>query len=192
MLVSVMTYREITGDSETATAEVTRVLTEAQQLLEDDLERPLEQASFTESLLMVPDPVTGVAMVFPRVTPIISVDGGLSFQDGVIYGPTPTSSPSFDAFGSPPTVAEVTYTGDFDPDETDSSEPDYVPRYLTQDVAWAAWQLLQPSTATSEIPSGATSVRVGDVAVTFDGPQHPGATEIRWSRQTLRWKRRHP
>lgn len=193
MLVSVMTYREITGDSETASAEVERVLAEAQGLLEDELERPLEQGTFTELLLLSPDPVTGVAMCFPRVTPVVSVEGGFRHQHGVIYGATPTSIPSVDLSATPPPVAEVTYTGGFDPAETDPTVEDYLPRYIERDIAWAAWQLLQPSQAVgSQVPAGATAVRVGDVAVNFAEPQRPGETGISWSRQTLRWKRRHP
>jgi hypothetical protein len=193
MIVSILSYREITGDSETASAEVERVLLESQALLEDDLERGLEQVSRTETLRIIPHDVTGVSMVFPSVTPIITVDGGFQHQDGVVYGALPVSIASFDVFSTPPQVATVTYLAGFDPDETDTQQPDYVPRYIRYDIAWAAWQLLQPSqVAASQIPAGAISVKSGDQAVTFKDPIRPGDLGISWSRQTLRWKRRHP
>lgn len=192
MLVSVLDYREITGDTATASGEVERVLVEAQGLLEDELERPLEQDTFTERLPIVPDPVNQVAQVFPRVTPIISVDGGLTHEQGVIYGASPTSVPGFGSWGSPPMMAEVTYTAGFDPDETDPNEVDYLPRYIQRDIAWAAKALLEPTPELSGVPAGATSVRSGDQAVTFDKGYRPGQTAVVWSTQTLRWKRRHP
>lgn len=190
MLVSVMQYREITGDSETATAEVERVLTEAQGLLEGELRRPLEQQSYTETLVLLSDPRTGVALAFPTVTPIVSVDGDLSHVNGVIYGATPTSSPFVDAFAGPPTTTTITYVAGFDPEEDDPTSRFYTPRQIVRDIAWCAKALLAPLDAPSTVMAGATSVSVGDVSVTFGDEQAPGEVGVRWSCGSLEWKRR--
>src|SRR5690606_23367100 len=134
MLVSVMTYREITGDSETASAEAERALAEAQGRLEDELERPLEQGTLPALLLLTPGPVTGGATRFPPAAPLLSVQGGRRHQHGVIYGAPPTTIPSVGLSATPPPAAEVTYTAGFDPAQTHPTAEDYLPRYIERDI----------------------------------------------------------
>jgi hypothetical protein len=193
-VLSVLSYREITGDSETASAEVERVIGDAQALLEDELIRPLDLKTRTEQMRLIREDRTGIGMCFPKVTPLISEANGLLCQGGIIWGTTPDSTPIFDWIGAPPLVATLTYTGGFDVDETDSEAATYVPPYIRYDLAWAAWQLLQPLTGTpSGFPTGAIQVHSGDQSVTFKDPVSAASDRrISWSCNTLAWKRRRP
>lgn len=190
LLCSVLSYQQITGDSVTATADVDRELRNAQQLLEEELSRPLLQAERTETCPLLPDPETGMLAAFPIVTPIIDA-GGLTVRFDAVFGATPVSTPltAADYNGIYPVVAQVTYTGGFDPDQTDPSARDYVPTPMRRDLAFVAYHLLRPALVTAA-PTGATSVRVGDVGATFTKPQNPAEVGISWSRNTLQYRRR--
>lgn len=183
MLVTYERYVEITGDTTTASATVEARLVDAQGLLEDTLGRPLETGERTERMRIYN--VDGVATVYPSAVPVTDAGDYTQVGDGLV-GATPIGGV---AFGVPQGHAEVVYTGGFDPDETDPDEPAYLPRSIERDIAWAAHALTHhPS---SQIPAGATSVRLGDAAVTYAKPTS-GGSPVSWSPATLRWRRRLP
>lgn len=189
VLVSVDRYQVITGDTDSATAQVETAIADAGRLLADDLGRPdILYGTHTETLQLWPHPQTGVAQAYPSVVPVHSESTGLEVRDDVIYGASPDSSPSLDAYGAPPTAATLTYTAGWKADGTGRAK---TPGLVERDLAWCAHALLRPS-ATTRIPAGATQVKLGDAAVTFASPQTPGAAGIVWSKATMRWKRRTP
>lgn len=178
MLISIARYREITGDSTTASAVVETAIEDAQSTLEDRLRRPLEQAARTERLRVFPD-----GRVYPRATPIISAAAGADIYGNAIVDGTPAGT-----FLEPDDYAEVTYTGGYDPAETDLSAVDYVPVELQRAVAWAAYGILRPTDG-PQAPPGATSVTVGDVSVTYGPGGAPAAGEVEFDRGLIRrWR----
>lgn len=165
MLVTTSRYTVITGDATTAASAVSGALTDAQALLEEHLRRPLEKKARTETMRVEQD-----GKLYPRVTPIVTITtpAGLQHFEGVIYGGLPDSSQGFVGFFppvDPPTLA-VTYTAGFDGAETDPEAATYLPRDIEAAIAWAAYARLRPSDFAS-LPAGATSVRLGDAAVTY-------------------------
>lgn len=173
MLVDEERYTTITGDTTGDSDTLNTALAEAQQLLEDELGRQLETGERTERLRLYPN-----GRVYPAVTPITVAAGYTIYGYAELGDASPIGGP-FDT--SDPQYAEVTYTGGYT-DET-------VPVCIARDIAWAAYQLLGRDAA-SRIPAGATSVRIGDAAVTFDKPRSASDAGIRWTAQTLRYRRR--
>lgn len=172
MLVTYARYLAITGDAATDAADVEAALAEAQTLLEETLRRPLESAERTERL-----PVLD-GRVYPSATPI--TDGGdLTVEGYALTGASPST-----VLGTltDSDHATVTYTGGYTADN--------VPSCIERDIAWAAHSIVRPALA-SGVPVGATSVRLGDAAVTFARPS-PGGQQIGWSPATLRFRRRLP
>lgn len=174
-MISVERYRAITGDDDTAASAVEEFVAEAQDMLEDCLDRPLESAERTES--MRPD---RHGNLWPKATPI--TDGGDYTVDGLaLVG----GSPFWGGIIDPTTSVSVTYTGGWT-DET-------LPKCIERDLAMAAYRLGHPpALGTSEYPEGATSVRLGDAAVTF-GPGGAGAvgtgdSDGWWSKRTRSYR----
>lgn len=172
MLVTVGRYRSVTGDTTSTEADITEALAEAQTLLEDALRRPLEEAERTERLRVLD------GRVYPSATPI-SDGGALTVEGDALTGATPVTS----LVGiTDSDHATVTYTGGY----TTAT----VPRCIERDIAWAAHAVLRPSSVAA-VPVGATSVRLGDAAVTYAKPAR-GGQQFGWSPQTLRYRRRLP
>jgi hypothetical protein len=169
VLIAITRYRDITGDTSSPSAVVESAIADAQALLEGQLRRPLEQAERTERLRVFPD-----RRVYPRATPIVSAAAGADIYGAAIVDGTPAGS-----FLYADDFVEVTYTGGYDPDETDLSAVDYVPVELQRAVAWAAYAILRPGDGV-QAPAGARSVSVGDVSVTFGsgGAAAPGEVEF--------------
>ena len=189
VLVTVERYQLLTGDSDTATARVEDAIADAGRLLADDLGRPdILYGTHTETLQLWPHPQTGVAQAYPSVVPVHSESTGLEVRDDVIYGASPDSAPSLDAYGAPPTAATLTYTAGWKSDGTGRAA---TPAGVESDVVWAAYRLLRPAEQVS-VPVGATSVRLGDASVTYATPRQPGTVGVSWSRPTLAWRRRSP
>lgn len=178
MLISIARYREITGDTSTASAVVETAITDAQAILEDLLRRPLEQAQRTERLRVFPD-----GRVYPRATPIISAAAGADIYGNAIVDGTPAGT-----FLEPDDYASVTYTGGYDPAETDLSAVDYVPVELQRAVAWGAYSVLRPADGV-QAPAGASAVSVGDVSVSYGPGGAPAAGEVQFDRGLIRrWR----
>jgi hypothetical protein len=189
MLVTVDRYQTITSDTSSATGDVTAALEDAQLLLEERLHRPLEQDERTERVKMFNER-RGVT-VYPASLPIVSVtdpDGG-EIQGASVVGGFPSSWPEWGWAGG---YRDVTYVGGYDPLETDPNEPDFLPRTLERAIAWAAYADIHQTDLTASIPSGVTSARVGDVALTWPGGGFsPGASgEVTFSNSVIRRYRR--
>lgn len=181
MLISVDQYQSITGDVTSASAVVETALEDAQSLLEDRIGRGLEMVERTERVRVFPD-----GIVYPAVTPLVTVPAGASIQGSAVSGGTPAGSfltPADDH-------STLTYTGGYDPDETDRSAATYVPVELARAIAWAARAIISPASF-GEVPAGATSVTVGDVSLSWGPGGSPAQGEVVFSSGLLRrWRRR--
>jgi hypothetical protein len=187
MLVTVDRYRTITSDDSSASGDVTDALTDAQLLLEERLGRPLEQDERTERARMFQER-RGIA-VYPKAIPLISATdpAGASVEGSAFVGGDPLGWADWsDGF------RDITYVGGYDPLETDPNEPDFLPRTLERAIAWAAYADVNQSSLTASIPSGVTSARVGDVALTWPGGGFsPGTSgEVTFSASVVRRYRR--
>lgn len=169
-LVDVARYRTLTGDLATPDVTVVASLATATDMLADALGRAgIEEATYSEWLLPTRD-----GRLHPSVTPLASCADYAIDGDTLVAGwfvGTPGRS--------------VTYIGGW----TSAT----VPRCIEADLANAARTIAAPDT--SGVPSGATSARLGDAAVTY-GPQgarpNGGAQAVTWSRPTLRYRHRVP
>lgn len=181
-LLTIVRYQSFTGDTTTASAVVWPAILEAQELLEDELGRIglLEDDGDdkTERLRIYDDNVLG-GVVYPTAVPI--TDPGDYTQVGAgLTGAAPDGGPYLWAVPEE-RYATVVYQGGYDDDT--------VPAYMARDLAFAAYQLLHADTLVG-IPAGATSVRLGDAAITYASPTSGGTSGISWSKQTLRHRRR--
>lgn len=176
-LLTAVRYGEITGDTTSVvfdSASVSARLEEAEELLEDYLDRPLALAERTET--MRPD---RNGWLWPRATPI--TDGGSYVVEGAaLIGGFASSVGIFDASVG----VDVTYTGGW--------TADTLPRAIERDLAFAAHRLLHATPPSSEIPEGAVSVRLGDAALTFGpgGARTTGDTDSWWSARTKGYRYR--
>lgn len=174
-MITAIRYAEITGDGTSAASAVSARIEEAVELLEDYLDRPLASAERTEQIR--PD---RHGHLWPKATPITAAEG-YEIDGYMLRGPGP--------FGlgwplDPLTTVEVTYTGGW--------TTDTLPAGIERDLAWAAYRLLHPSSpALSDAPANATSVRLGDAAVTFKGTAGDvalGDTDSWWSKRTRSYR----
>jgi hypothetical protein len=165
-VVTLRRYRDITGDRITDDAAVTARLEEAQDLIEDELGRLLESAERTETLTLTFE--HGSWRAYPQAFPITAVGAGETFtiEDDVTLANVTIDDTAF--WGTAvPVEGTVTYTGGY----TTST----VPKALERGIAQLAHALC-PALVGAGAPSGASSVHVGDVSVTFARPS--GAGEI--------------
>lgn len=169
-LVDAETYARYTGDTSTDAEDVDEALDDATQLLEERLGRTLALGTHTETLRRIG------GRVYPSVLPLSSATGYEVEGDAIVDVQPDTWT------DRPDGPATVTYVGGF--------TTETLPRAIARDISFCAQQLLEVQVA-SEVPVGATSVRVGDIAVGFGGD---GAGRARrsysWSADTLRWRRR--
>lgn len=182
MLISVARYRAITSDTASATAVVTEAIEDAQSQLEEQLGRGLELDERTERVRVFPD-----GAIYPRCTPLVAVPDGSEIQGVAVIGGGPHSS----ALVDPDTHTTLTYTGGYNPDETDRSAVTFVPVELARAIAWAARAILTPGDGL-EVPPGATSVSVGDVSISWGPAGSPTTGEVTFPRSLLRRYRYRP
>lgn len=190
MLVTAATYRDLTGDRNDSDANVVLRLTDAQERLEEDLDRVghLEQSTHTEVLIPYRD-----GSLSPRATPITGAVGWSIDGDRLILR---WNSLGVDVLAWYPNLGPtVTYTGGYVERTANPTAPNRVPLCIVTDLCWCAWRLARPvdPVERTAYPAGATSVQLGDAAVTF-GPG--GAAELsadtlrgfRWSAKTMRYR----
>jgi len=170
-------YRTITGDNSSTTEDVATAIADATDLLADALDRELEEAERTETLWPTRD-----GYVWPTCVPIMVATGYTIDGDGL----TGVLGPGWpDATGS----VDVTYTGGWVERTANPNAANRLPSYIERDLALATQSLLAPSP--QQYPVGATSVRLGDAAITFGPDGAPrDANAVRWSRATLRHRSR--
>jgi hypothetical protein len=175
MLLDPNRYRLITGDQTTSTSEITAAAETAQDWLEADLGRELEYGVRVDVLEIMPD-----GTVYPPVLPLHAVDDYEWFA-GTVYGVGQALDFTSSQLG--PYRATISYTGGY--------AASAVPADIEADLAWATYQILRPADVTA-IPAGATSVRLGDAAVTFAGPigRTRGSSTVQWSPGVWRYRRR--
>lgn len=179
-LLTAARYEAITGDR--STVSVSALADEALDLLEEDLGRPLESAERTER--MWPD---REGWLWPRAVPITVAAGWTIDGDALRAGtfgvnPWPSSSEAL----------SVTYTGGYVERSTNPDATNRLPAYIERDLAWAVYVLANPDAIQASLPRGATSVSVGDISVSFERGVGGSVDNrrIRWSRSTLRHRRR--
>lgn len=174
MMLTEARYRAITGDTATNTVAITAAIELVVERLEDELHRELAEAERTED--MWPD---RGGWLWPAHVPITACAEYVIDGHGLIgtFGP-----------GWPDQTGKVsvTYTGGWVERSANPDATNRLPTYIEDDLAWNARTLLHPDTSATQYPQGATSVRLGDAAVTFgaDGPPRPGSV-MQWSRKTL-------
>lgn len=183
-LVTYARYVAITGDTTSSESAATARLAEAQDLLEEELGRVgyLEQGDedVTERLRLFVDGRLG-NVVYPSALPLDPDHvGDFEVHGAALAGPGPDSSPAF-GIVSGEQWSTIEYRGGY--------TAETVPEHIARDIAWCAYSLLRPS-AVAAVPVGATSVRLGDAAVTYAQPKSALEAGVRWSRATLRHRRR--
>lgn len=184
MLVTVERYRAITGDRSNQEAAVTAAIEQAEEELTDVLGRPLAEGSYTDRLTPTRD-----GWLWPKATPIVDAPGWTI--NGLGLEPAYSGWPCRDA-------VDVTYTGGWVERTANPTAANRLPSCIEEDLAWRARAIVCPDAAgidLSQIPAGATSVRLGDAAVSFGGNGAPGAARSeaggrKWSRRTLSYRYR--
>lgn len=156
-LVTVDRYRTITLDTTSSEATITAAIEDAEAEVSEYLRRPLEQAERTETL-----PISRDGKLYPSATPLDPAAGDLAdlaVEGDVVIGASPDAG-ELGWLGSVATPqATITYTGGWTADS--------LPKAIERAVALAAHHAIHTDPAL--VPAGATSVRVGDAAVTY-GP----------------------
>lgn len=179
MICTLKDYRRITKDGNSYDGDVLDALVDAQNTVEQKTERFFDSAERTEKLSRYLD-----GRVYPRATPITSVsvpsgaviDGNSVKSNTWQYMDVATNwAFSDETLGYP--MVEVTYVGGY--------APGAIPAPIVKVTAEIAKLSLNPSV----IPAGATSIQVGDVAITGSAI---GVAELPASvERTLRaWRKR--
>lgn len=179
-LVTTALYQSLTGDTDSATADVALALVSAQKIVEEYLRRPLANEERTETVRF------SGGRLYPKATPITEAPDGITIVPGsrALVGASPDGGPFWPAVGDStyPASATITYTGGY----TAST----LPRTIAAVISSLAYQLLHV-TDDSEVPAGATSVSVGDVSVSFGDGTDPGVELNAAQRQSIKpWRRR--
>jgi hypothetical protein len=174
-VLTVARYRAITGDKATDSVVVSALIEDAIDLCVEALGRELEYAAnITEALWPTKD-----GRLWPSRTPLMACTQWTIDGDGLIgvFGPT---WPNLTG------AISVVYSGGWVERSANPGAVNMLPSYIERDLAFATKALISPPS--QEYPAGATSVRLGDAAVTFgpDGAPRAGADSVQWSRRTLR------
>lgn len=165
-IVSVSTYRHFTHDTTTSDDDVTTAIADGIEVVEEILRRPLESKERTEDVYIEwrgNAPYGGY--MYPLATPITAVPSGYSILgDAIVLGSATLTvgdlpGPFFDYenINDARSIMSITYTGGW--------TADTLPMSLTRAICEAAFGLTRPFN--SSVPIGATSVKVGDVAVSY-------------------------
>lgn len=166
MLVTVATYRRLTGDTTTIDGDVLAAIADSQELIEETLHRVgfLEEAEHTEYLPVI----RGKA--YPTATPVTEApyeiqDAGRTLigLDGYGTDLVLNTYEPYDGVGR----ASITYTGGY----TAAT----CPMRLKEAICRTAYQQTHPASAVDANLVGAKSARVGDVSITY-GDAGAGAT----------------
>lgn len=182
-LVTTARYKAITGDTTTGDPAISAAIEDATDRLEERLDRPLRSASRSEA--MYPDQM---GRAYPHAVPITVADG-YTIDGYSLVGAWPW--PWFDIVTDSRVAPQIVYTGGWVERTANPTAPNRLPTYFEEDIAWAAYALLHPSSdGGAAYPAGAVSVSLGDASVSFGpgGAPGPNRSGIRWSNQTLRWR----
>lgn len=169
MLITEDYYRQVTGDQATNDVEIAERIDAATIWLAEELDRGLYLDEYTETLVVHPD-----RRVYPRAWPVaeITTPGGAEIDPEMDGRAIRFVDPDDQTFGlgysgraAPRPVATVTYTGGYASTVQNGAE---IPPPLGRCIAQLAYALYTP--AAVGVMAGATSVRLGDAAVTFARP----------------------
>lgn len=161
-LITYDRYVTLSGDSTTASAAIEESIDEAERLVSDFLNRPLEEGTYTEQLFVEAD-----GFSYPSAVPITSVPASADIEiyDDVALrcgaGLDFITAGQWDEVGGYQVQlprAAITYTGGW----TAAS----VPFGVASTIARLAYAMANP-TPFSDDTGGATSKKVGDVSVTY-------------------------
>ena len=153
MIVSLPSYRRTSHDSTSYDGNATEALIAAQKVVERKLDRFLENGTYTETLRIHEN-----GRAYPRGFPLTSVSAPANAKiDGIAVA---LASNIFDDIlinwhDNRERNLSVTYIGGYEPED--------VPEEIVRAICNIAKLYLEDSTLVS-IPSGATSVSVGDVS----------------------------
>lgn len=188
MIVTELTYRDLTGDNDSSGAAASAWIERATSALEDELGRPLESLSRSER--MFPDQR---GYLYPLATPVQSATGYTIIDTstiayGVLGGVWPDLITATD-------YVTVTYIGGYVERSANPTAANRLPVAVEYDICIAAYRIGHTSAADlSAIPAGATSVSLGDASVSFgNGAPSGGIAAIlrgAWSHESLRLRRR--
>lgn len=186
-VLSVARYRVLTEDDETSAALVEARIAEAEELLAEALCRPLAYGTRTERCYL-----DRAGWAWPQARPIASVVGYTVDGHGVPSVRRNGSDLLIDACSG---YADLVYVGGWDAVDADPAHAGHeIPRTVEADLAACALWLggrAARLAASVDTPDGASSVRVGDVAVSYGpgGAPAPGES-YQWSKATLRHRYR--
>lgn len=143
-------YRLHTGDEETDDSAVSGALLEAESLVEEFLRRLLALEPRTRTMRIYPD-----GRVYPPAWPITAAT--LTIDGRSLKGATPDSGPFIGYIDfEPPYTTSVTWTGGFNAAS------------LPVTLRHAIYEVARPlALDASPVPVGASSVRLGDAAITY-------------------------
>lgn len=184
-LLSPARYRVLSGD-DTSEAVVTARIAEAHELLVDALGRPLELQTRTERMYL-----DAGGWAWPQATPIKAAPGYTIDGYGIV-GPLPrgTSNILLDHLTN---YVDISYTGGWVASDDEDDVAHRVPTAIELDLAGCVQWLIAGAArrrTMADLPAGAQSVRVGDVAVTYGKGGAAGANSYPWSPGTLRYRYR--
>lgn len=193
LLVTVDRYQVITGDTASAASAVTGALIDAQALLEEELDRGLDEQSRAER--MYPD---SQGRLYPKCTPITVPPSGLLVDGNMLYSSSPFRAvPEFIFEGN---WVDLTYTGGYVERTANPDATNRLPEHVERDLAWCAFRALNPAAfqAYALMPAGASRVDMGDAMVMFGNRGAPGEVRVGsdgltdpvWSRATMRLSRK--
>lgn len=154
-LVPVSTYRDVTGDTTTPDQTVASRLIRAQRKVEAHLRRPLPLDERTERVRLRDYAGWGLfgggSVAYPAATPVVSATG-LRVEGNAVIG---AASSWLSWQDGADRYADITYLGG------------WTAETLPEPIVEAICSLARAAGQPSPVPAGATSVRNGDVAVTF-------------------------
>jgi hypothetical protein len=166
------------------------VLTEAQTMVEQHLDRTLSYGSYLERLY-----VTKAGMVFPSATPF-DPNAGLSPDSGIVQGAgiwigyfTPLPDLPLWLSTVPPQT-DVSYTGGFQPQGTGGTGPTPdVPPLLARCIVKVAWYTNNPALLPGQ-PGGVKSMSLNGVSISGDLASMI-SMDGSLRRDLARWRRPH-
>lgn len=158
-LVYVATYRTVTGDTTTPSAQVETALDDALTLIQERLNgRVLPHGTYTETLRL-----SRSGVVYPGASPVVSVSdpsvAASSIQGAGVYVGLFDSLPLTDWSATIPPQVTMTYVGGYTIDGASGTTK--LPTTLRNAICRAAYNVLHLSPLVG-VPAGATSVHVGD------------------------------
>lgn len=185
MLVTAVRYAAITGDISSAASAVSGWIGDATEQLEDHLDRKLESAARTERMYPTRD-----GSLWPHAIPV-TVAAGYTIDGHRLSGTW--LNPVVDLINPTRLGIDVTYTGGWVERTANPTATNRLPTCIETDLAIAAFLIGHPVPLATQLAAqqpGATSVRLGDAAVTYgpNGAPAPRPTRIVWSAPTCAYR----